>query len=63
METQAIVLERPGDLALRTVALTSGGPDAIQVDVEWSGISSGTEKLLWSGKMPPFPGLAYPLVP
>ena len=63
METQAIVLERPGDLALRTVALTSGGPDAIQVDVEWSGISTGTERLLWSGRMPPFPGLGYPLVP
>ncbi len=62
-ETPAIVLERPGDLTLRTVALTSGGPDAIHVDVEWSGISTGTERLLWSGRMPPFPGLGYPLVP
>jgi len=31
--------------------------------VEWSGISTGTERLLWSGRMPPFPGLGYPLVP
>jgi 3-hydroxyethyl bacteriochlorophyllide a dehydrogenase len=63
METQAIVLERPGDLVLRSVELTDGCSDSVHVDVEWSGISSGTEKLLWSGRMPPFPGLAYPLVP
>jgi myo-inositol-1(or 4)-monophosphatase len=28
-----------------------------------SGISTGTERLLWDGTMPPFPGLGYPLVP
>jgi 3-hydroxyethyl bacteriochlorophyllide a dehydrogenase len=33
------------------------------VDIEWSGISTGTERLLWSGRMPPFPGMGYPLVP
>nr|MCU0702340.1 chlorophyll synthesis pathway protein BchC [Myxococcaceae bacterium] len=31
--------------------------------IEWSGISTGTERLLWTGQMPQFPGLAYPLVP
>lgn len=44
----------------------AGGTDAtdqIVVDVEWSGISTGTERLLWNGTMPPFPGLGYPLVP
>jgi len=35
----------------------------VVVRVQHSGISTGTEKLLWSGAMPPFPGLAYPLVP
>jgi 3-hydroxyethyl bacteriochlorophyllide a dehydrogenase len=35
----------------------------VVVDIEWSAISTGTERLLWKGKMPPFPGLAYPLVP
>ncbi len=35
----------------------------IVVDIEWSGISTGTEKLLWSGSMPMFPGMGYPLVP
>ena len=33
------------------------------VDIEWTGISTGTERLLWAGRMPPFPGLGYPLVP
>src|SRR5690606_8247941 len=29
----------------------------------WSSISAGTERLLWEGRMPVFPGLGYPLVP
>lgn len=33
------------------------------VDILWSGISTGTERLLWSGRMPAFPGMGYPLVP
>jgi len=33
------------------------------VDVHYSGISTGTERLLWTGAMPPFPGMGYPLVP
>ena len=63
METVAVVLEQPGELALRTVALTEQGADDIVVDVDWTGISSGTERLLWSGRMPHFPGMGYPLVP
>lgn len=31
--------------------------------MKWTGISTGTEKLLWRGDMPWFPGLEYPLVP
>ena len=63
MQTVAVVLERPEHLALRAMDLTEVGTNDIVVDVEWSGISSGTERLLWTGRMPPFPGLAYPLVP
>ncbi|BBU55377.1 2-desacetyl-2-hydroxyethyl bacteriochlorophyllide A dehydrogenase [Mameliella alba] len=33
------------------------------VEIAHSGISTGTEKLFWSGAMPPFPGMGYPLVP
>jgi 3-hydroxyethyl bacteriochlorophyllide a dehydrogenase len=63
METVAVVLEQPGKLALRTLALQEPGADDIVVDVDWTGVSSGTERLLWSGHMPEFPGMGYPLVP
>lgn len=63
METQAVVFEKPETVSLRTVDLIAPGPDDVVVDVHWSGISTGTERLLWSGAMPPFPGLGYPLVP
>ncbi|MGQ0672634.1 MAG: chlorophyll synthesis pathway protein BchC [Hyphomicrobium sp.] len=63
MMTTAVVLEEPERLVLSRLALTPPGDADVVVDVEWSGISTGTEKLLWSGRMPPFPGLGYPLVP
>ncbi len=59
----AVVLNAPEQLELRTLALTPPIATDVVVEVEWSGISTGTERLLWTGKMPPFPGLAYPLVP
>ena len=63
MDTRAVVLKEPGRLAVDCVALAQPGADDVVVDVEWSGISTGTERLLWSGAMPPFPGMGYPLVP
>jgi 3-hydroxyethyl bacteriochlorophyllide a dehydrogenase len=63
MEALAIVLDRPESLSLRRVALTPPGDQDVVVDIEWSGISTGTERLLWQGRMPAFPGMGYPLVP
>jgi bacteriochlorophyllide a dehydrogenase len=63
MHTQAIVVEQPQHLALRTLVLDAPGDEDVVVDMQWSGISTGTEKLLWSGRMPAFPGMGYPLVP
>lgn len=63
METLAVVLKEPGTLAVDRVRLAQAGAEDVVVDVEWSGISTGTERLLWSGRMPPFPGMGYPLVP
>ena len=59
----AVVLERPQQLVLSRLALTPPTEDDITVDIHWSGISTGTERLLWSGRMPNFPGMGYPLVP
>ena len=63
LQTRAVVLRGPGDLELRELALPEPGQEDVVVDVEASGVSAGTERLLWTGRMPPFPGLGYPLVP
>jgi 3-hydroxyethyl bacteriochlorophyllide a dehydrogenase len=63
MEALAIVLDRPECLSVNRVVLTPPGAADVVVDVAFSGISTGTERLLWQGKMPPFPGMGYPLVP
>jgi 3-hydroxyethyl bacteriochlorophyllide a dehydrogenase len=61
--TLAVVLEKPEHLVLSRLDLTAAGEEDVIVDMEWTGISTGTERLLWTGRMPPFPGLGYPLVP
>lgn len=63
MNSLAVVLETPRMLDLRQLGLVPPTADDIVVDVDWSGISTGTERLLFTGRMPPFPGLGYPLVP
>lgn len=63
MHTTAVILSGPKQLGLDALALTDPGPGDLVVEVGHSGISTGTEKLFWSGTMPPFPGMGYPLVP
>lgn len=63
MQTDAIVLAGPKQLSVETLALIPPGESDLVIDIQHSGISTGTEKLFWSGQMPPFPGMGYPLVP
>lgn len=63
MQTLAVIFEQPGRLALGRLDLTPPGLDDVVVTIDWSGISTGTERLLWTGRMPHFPGMGYPLVP
>lgn len=63
MHTTAVVFDAPHALSVRDVELVPPTSADVVVETHWSGISSGTERLLWTGQMPPFPGLAYPLVP
>ncbi len=63
VQARAIVFEEPGELSLRDLEIEPPGPGEVLVDVEWTGISTGTEKLLYDGRMPAFPGMGYPLVP
>jgi 3-hydroxyethyl bacteriochlorophyllide a dehydrogenase len=63
MEATAAVLSEPEQISLQRLHLSPAGNEDAVVDIQWSGISTGTERLLWSGRMPPFPGMGYPLVP
>ena len=60
---QAIVFDAPQQLSVQTLELKAFEASDLEVEVTFSGISTGTERLLWDGSMPPFPGLGYPLVP
>lgn len=63
METLAVVVEEPERVALRRLSLIPPEADDVVVSIDWSGISMGTEKLMYNGSMPMFPGMGYPLVP
>ena len=63
MDALAVVMQEPQRLALARLPISEPGPADVVVDVSWSGISTGTERLLWTGRMPQFPGMGYPLVP
>lgn len=63
MQTTAVVFEQPERIGLQALAVAEPGDGDVLVRSEWSGISAGTEKLLFEGRMPAFPGMGYPLVP
>lgn len=63
MKASAIVFKSPRQLSVQSLDLRPLGPGQIEVEVDFSGISTGTERLLWDGSMPAFPGMGYPLVP
>lgn len=63
MEAHAIVINNPRDAILRPLEIDSPTEEDAIVDVTYTGISTGTERLIWTGAMPPFPGMGYPLVP
>jgi 3-hydroxyethyl bacteriochlorophyllide a dehydrogenase len=63
MQTLAVVMDAPESLSLQQLELCALGCADVLIEIEYSGISTGTERLLWTGRMPPFPGMGYPLVP
>lgn len=63
MEASAVVLSGPHALSVERVVLDQAGPADVMVDIAYSGISTGTERLLYTGAMPAFPGMGYPLIP
>lgn len=63
MKTQAVILEGPHKIGVQTLCLNAPDAQDLVVEISHSGISTGTEKLFYTGQMPPFPGMGYPLVP
>jgi 3-hydroxyethyl bacteriochlorophyllide a dehydrogenase len=63
MKTLAVLFDAPRQLALRDLELTPMSAGEVAVETRWSGVSTGTERLLYQGEMPAFPGMGYPLVP
>jgi len=63
MDTTAIVFEQPGTLRVKVLELTPPASSDVVVETLMSGVSTGTEKMLFDGSMPAFPGMGYPLVP
>ncbi len=63
MDSRAVILNAPGQLRLDWLPITEPTSEDLVVEISHSGISTGTEKLFWTGEMPPFPGMGYPLVP
>ena len=63
LKSDAVVFLGNQQAELARLTLKEPEESELVVDIDWSGISTGTERLLWSGSMPAFPGLDYPLVP
>jgi 3-hydroxyethyl bacteriochlorophyllide a dehydrogenase len=61
--THAIVFAAAGELGTFEASLREAASDEVVVDTKFSSISAGTERLLFSGKLPGFPMLRFPLVP
>lgn len=60
---QAVVFADAGQLDFRSVTLREPAADEVVVDIRYSSISAGTERLLFDGRLPPIPHLRYPLIP
>ena len=63
LSSLAVVLEQPGRVTLDRLSLDAPAAGDVIVETRWSGVSAGTERLLFTGRMPAFPGMGYPLVP
>ena len=63
MQTSAGLMLEPRNLSVESLDLRDPKVDEVVVEISHSVISTGTEKLFWTGQMPPFPGMGYPLVP
>lgn len=62
-QSNAIVFERAGEIAMRPVTLRAMDAGDVLVETYWSSISAGTEKMLLNGKLPKMQMMNFPVVP
>ncbi len=53
LDAHAFWVASPGHGEIRHEALTPAAPDDVVVRTQWSGISRGTESLVFHGRVPP----------
>ncbi len=63
LASTAIIFDGGRKIRAERVDLLAPGAADLVVDIDFSGVSTGTERLMWASEMPAFPGLGYPLVP
>lgn len=63
LQSRAVIFENAKQVSFETVPITDPGPGDLVVDVDYSGVSSGIERLLWSGQLPGLADISFPLVP
>jgi len=62
MKSTAVVFDDPGHMSLQALELPQLQAGQVEVAVQFSGISTGTERMLWDGSIQTLQGM-YPLVP
>jgi 3-hydroxyethyl bacteriochlorophyllide a dehydrogenase len=63
VKARAVVFAGAGAVEMRDVDLREVARDEVVIETRFSSISSGTERMFFSGKLPPIPHFRYPLVP
>ena len=62
MKSTAVVFDDPGHMSLQALELPQLQDGQVEVAVQFSGISTRTERMLWDGSIQAMQGM-YPLVP
>jgi bacteriochlorophyllide a dehydrogenase len=63
MKSTAVVFDSPKQLSLQALDLPAVQWGQLEVAVQYSGISTGAESMLWDAGTSSLPVLAYPLIP
>jgi len=63
MKSTAVVFSRPKELSLQALELPQVQAGQLELAVQYSGISTDAERMLWDGSLSAFTGVGFPLIP